>query len=84
MVFSNPELVIENSPIPLDNLVNMGTILAREKAGTMSLKDKEQLIDVALNFVPAIHTLTSLGSKLEENIVKIRKLFRDWAAEKHA
>lgn len=78
---SNPELVIEDSPIPFDQLDSMAKIIAKKKNESLSDMEDEKLVDIALNFIPAIHTMTALSDNLSQNILKLRKLFRTWAKE---
>jgi ABC-type multidrug transport system fused ATPase/permease subunit len=76
------DIFFENSPVPADKLQECRTILSRLKTGTptdLSIKQQNFLLFLALNFTPAIHTMTRLRSEMKDSILNARKLFFTWS-----
>jgi ABC-type bacteriocin/lantibiotic exporter with double-glycine peptidase domain len=75
------ELFFKNSPVPADRLEECETILNRLRRNPVSsLSGREQsfLLSLALNFTPAIHTMTRLPGRLKTSILSARQAFPEW------
>ena len=75
------DVFFENSPVPADKLDECQNILNHlKKRPASSLPPKEQifLIALALNFTPAIHTMTPLRDNLKSTILSARDSFPQW------
>ncbi len=75
------DIFFENSPVPADKLEECRNILNHlKKKQPSSLPEKEQmsLLALALNFTPAIHTMTPLRRNLKSRILSARDSFPGW------
>lgn len=77
------ELFFKNSPVPADQFDECKAVLTRlKKVSHSSLalpRDQSFLLSLALNFTPAIHTMTRLTRPLKDIILSARKAFPEWA-----
>jgi ABC-type multidrug transport system fused ATPase/permease subunit len=77
------ELFFKNSPVPADRLDECKAVLTRlKKVSHSSLalpEDQSFLLSLALNYTPAIHTMTRLTQPLKDIILSARKAFPEWA-----
>ncbi|OGR17499.1 MAG: ABC transporter ATP-binding protein [Desulfobacterales bacterium GWB2_56_26] len=76
------DIFFKNSPVPADRLEHCERILNRlKKQPLSSLPSGQQsfLLSLALNFTPAIHTMTRLPAGLEKKILAARLAFPKWA-----
>ncbi len=76
------DIFFENSPVPADRLEECRIILGRlktEKPADLNAKQQNFLLSLALNFTPAIHTMTRLRDELKSCILKARKTFSTWS-----
>jgi len=74
-------IFFENSPVPADELEECRNVLGHlRKKQPSSLPAKEQtfLLSLALNFTPAIHTMTPLRKNLQKMILSARAQFPGW------
>ncbi len=75
------DIFFENSPVPADRLEECQDILNHlKKNQPSSLPAKEQsfLLSLALNFTPAIHTMTPLRGNLKSMLLLARGKFPSW------
>ncbi len=75
------DIFFENSPVPADQLENCQNVLSHlKKKKPSSLPEKEQgfLLTLALNFTPAVHTMTPLRDDLKSMILCARDKFPPW------
>jgi len=75
------DIFFENSPVPADRLEECQDILNHlKKNQPSSLPAKEQifLLSLALNFTPAIHTMTPLRGDLKSMLLLARNKFPPW------
>ena len=76
-----PESVFfEQSPIGPDELEDFKLLverLRRSKLHELSAEQHEQLLDLALRFVPGVHKMVALPAILENLILEARALFRE-------
>ena len=75
------DLFFKNSPVPADKLEKCATILALlKKSNLSSLSNQDQafLLSLALNFTPAIHTMTILPKELKVKLLTARGAFPKW------
>jgi ABC-type transport system involved in cytochrome bd biosynthesis fused ATPase/permease subunit len=76
-----PEAVFfEQSPIGFDELgpfQSLSETLKKKKLHELADKDRRQLLDVALRFVPGVHKMVSLPKILEKLILEGRSLFHE-------
>lgn len=76
------DLFFKNSPVPADKLEECESILLKLKKQSLdSLPSQNQsfLLSLALNFTPAIHTMSRLSRDLKEKILSARKTFPQWS-----
>lgn len=76
------DLFFKNSPVPADKLEECESILLKLKKQSLdSLPPQNQsfLLSLALNFTPAIHTMSRLSKELKEKILSARKTFPKWS-----
>jgi ABC-type multidrug transport system fused ATPase/permease subunit len=75
------DIFFENSPVPADKLEECQHVLTHlKKKELSSLPTKEQifLLTLALNFTPAIHTMTPLRENIKSKILSARDSFPLW------
>ena len=75
------ELFFEKSPVPETRLKECEEIIIRLKSKAIEdLTKTEQtlLLAIALEFTPALHTMTSLPGELQRQILLARRQFPDW------
>ena len=75
------DIFFEKSPVPADRLEECRHILNHlKKTPPSSLPPKEQtfLLSLALNFTPAIHTMTPLREDFKGTILSARDKFPQW------
>lgn len=75
------DLFFKNSPVPADRLDECEAILTRLKKVSPSglvFEDQSLLLALALNFTPAIHTMTRLPPLLEDTVLAARRAFPEW------
>jgi len=76
-----PDIFFENSPVPADRLEDCKRVLNHlKKKQPSALVPKEQnfLLSLALNFTPAIHTMTPLRENFRAIILSARDKFPHW------
>lgn len=76
------DLFFRNSPVPADRIEECERILNRlRKHPVTSLPRGQQsfLLSLAVNFTPAIHTMTRLPDSLKKNILSARQAFPKWS-----
>lgn len=75
------DLFFKNSPVPADRLDQCEAVLTRLKKASpsdLAFEDQSFLLVLALNFTPAIHTMTRLSRPLEDAILAARRAFPEW------
>jgi len=75
------DIFFENSPVPADKLEECQKVLnhlRKKQPSTLSSKDQSFLLSLALNFTPAIHTMTPLRENFKSMILHARNEFPDW------
>lgn len=75
------DIFFDNSPVPADKLEECQNVLIHlKKRPPSSLPAREQifLLTLALNFKPAIHTMTPLRGDLKSKILSARDSFPQW------
>ncbi len=76
------DIFFENSPVPADQLEDCRNVLnhLKKKKRPSSLPEKEQvfLLTLALNFTPAVHTMTPLRGDLKSLVLSARDKFPPW------
>ncbi len=76
------DLFFKNSPVPADKLEECESILLKLKKQSfesLTLQNQSFLLSLALNFTPAIHTMSRLSKELKEKILSARKTFPQWS-----
>jgi ABC-type bacteriocin/lantibiotic exporter with double-glycine peptidase domain len=75
------DLFFKNSPVPADLLDLCEAVLARLERSSLSALspgDQSFLLSLALDFTPAIHTMTRLPTALKASILLARMKFPTW------
>ena len=75
----------EKSPIPFaefERYSELADRLGRKDRDGITEEDEEDILRIALRFIPTTHKMAALPRSLEEKIVKGRQLFMEMIAEK--
>ncbi len=76
------DLFFKNSPVPADRLDECEAVLTRLKKASpseLTFEDQSFLLVLALNFTPAIHTMTRLPRPLRDGVLAARRAFPEWS-----
>lgn len=75
--------IFERSPVPgkrLKDCEEIITTLRSRDIEELTKKDRTLLLSIALQFTPALHTMTRLPSELQHQILQARQHFPDWCS----
>lgn len=75
------DLFFKNSPVSADRLEECETIvnrLRKHPVSSLSMGQQSFLLSLALNFTPAVHTMTRLPRSLKKSILAARQAFPKW------
>ncbi len=75
------DLFFKNSPVSADRLEECETILNRLRkhpVASLPMGQQSFLLSLALNFTPAVHTMTRLPRSLKKSILSARQAFPGW------
>jgi ABC-type bacteriocin/lantibiotic exporter with double-glycine peptidase domain len=78
------DIFFKNSPVPADRLEYCQRLIERldkhQPPSSLPGGQRSFLLALALNFVPAVHTMARMPAALEKKILAARSAFPEWAA----